>query len=286
MMPDQDEHPTPSSRQDAVSAGDSSLREERCSDRPTLVGTPPLSDSGAKSERPSDRPTVVPELPPDVLVRQARSNAHGMAHHGTPDDESLVHPSISPSQTPTREPPDHEERNTQVEPIPTGWSISPHPNQDGALCFVDGHSRESVQPLPADPHLPAFELPRRSLDPGASLSDLYAVGNFTDAMREAEARLAANPDDEDAMRYADECRRTLTRMYLARLGPAGSRLRIAVPLAEIRWMTLDHRAGFVLSLIDGQSTVDEVLDICGMARLEALRILVELYEKGVVTIAD
>lgn len=86
------------------------------------------------------------------------------------------------------------------------------------------------------------------------------------------------------MRYADECRRTLTRMYMARLGPAGSLLRIAVPLTDIRWMTLDHRAGFVLSLVDGASTVDELLDICGMPRLDALRILVELREKGALTI--
>jgi hypothetical protein len=51
-----------------------------------------------------------------------------------------------------------------------------------------------------------------------------------------------------------------------------------VPDAEVRWLGLDHRAGFLLSRIDGVATVDELVDVSGMGRLEALKILAELLE--------
>jgi hypothetical protein len=47
---------------------------------------------------------------------------------------------------------------------------------------------------------------------------------------------------------------------------------------------LDHRAGFLLSRVDGLSTVEEVLDICGMPRLEALKTLVDLLDRGAIRV--
>jgi hypothetical protein len=187
------------------------------------------------------------------------------------------------SQVPTLEPPEAPPEEIQ-RATTQSWSIRPSLSADGALDFVDGHTRESLAPSAFEPAERGLRPRSMPLDPGASLSDLYAVGNFTDAMHEAELRLKQNPNDEDAMRYADECRRTLTRMYTARLSPDTATLRIAVPLEEIRWLTLDHRAGFLLSLVDGQSTVEDLIDICGMARLDALRILVELHTRGVVAL--
>jgi hypothetical protein len=52
--------------------------------------------------------------------------------------------------------------------------------------------------------------------------------------------------------------------------------------SQLRWLGLDHRSGFLLSRIDGLSTVDELLDVCGMPRLEALKTLSELLERGAI----
>ena len=60
---------------------------------------------------------------------------------------------------------------------------------------------------------------------------------------------------------------------------------ISVPPTEIRWLSLDHRAGFLLSLVDGTSTVDEILDISGMTRLAALRIMFTLAQQNVVKLS-
>jgi hypothetical protein len=116
------------------------------------------------------------------------------------------------------------------------------------------------------------------------MKDRYAMGDFSGALVVAEGMLEIDADDIDAQRYAKSCRDVLTQMYSARLGSLSQRVRVAVPGDQIRWLSLDHRAGFVLSLIDGSSTVEELLDISGMNRLDALRILYTLYDQRVIAL--
>jgi hypothetical protein len=118
----------------------------------------------------------------------------------------------------------------------------------------------------------------------SEMKDRYAMGDFTGALVVAEGMLERSADDIDAQRYAQSCRDVLTQMYSARLGALSQRVRVAVPSEEIRWLSLDHRSGFVLSLIDGSSTVEELLDISGMNRLDALRILYTLYDQRVIAL--
>lgn len=162
----------------------------------------------------------------------------------------------------------------------------------------------STSQLGRDPRDPVLELDlgevARSVPPPAVLmpsapasgrdaeitemKDRYAMGDFTGALVVAEGLLGLNADDIDAQRYAQSCRDVLTQMYSARLGALSQRVRVAVPGDQIRWLSLDHRAGFVLSLIDGSSTVEEVLDISGMNRLDALRIIYTLYDQRVIAL--
>jgi hypothetical protein len=61
-------------------------------------------------------------------------------------------------------------------------------------------------------------------------------------------------------------------------------LRLAVSKLRIAELALDHRSGFLLSLIDGKATVEEVLDMCAMPEPQALAILHELLRRGVVVV--
>jgi hypothetical protein len=47
-------------------------------------------------------------------------------------------------------------------------------------------------------------------------------------------------------------------------------------------LAIDSRTGFLLSLIDGASTFEAILDVCGMPRLDALRILDDLVQRGAI----
>ena len=61
---------------------------------------------------------------------------------------------------------------------------------------------------------------------------------------------------------------------------------LAVPAAKVKWLGLDPQAAFLLSLVDGQTSVAEVLECCQMGRLEALRVFTELLEaKAILRVA-
>jgi hypothetical protein len=120
----------------------------------------------------------------------------------------------------------------------------------------------------------------------ATMKDRYAMGDFTGALEIAETLLLADSADLEAQRYATSCRDVLMQMYLSRLGGLDQVINVVLPPEELRWLNLDHRAGFLLSLVDGASTIEEVLDISGMPRLDALRILATLREQRAILLGS
>jgi hypothetical protein len=118
------------------------------------------------------------------------------------------------------------------------------------------------------------------------MRDRYATGDFTGALVVAESLVEAAPDHEEARRCVERCTDVLSQMYTARLGSPAQAVRVAVPNDQIRWLSLDHRAGFLLSLVDGHLTIEELLDISGMSRLDALRILYGLLDQRVIALCD
>jgi eukaryotic-like serine/threonine-protein kinase len=71
---------------------------------------------------------------------------------------------------------------------------------------------------------------------------------------------------------------------LARLGGPRKVPKVTVDTAKVVALGLDHRAGFVLSLVDGSSSVEDLLDVSGMPRRDALRILCELVERRAIKV--
>lgn len=120
----------------------------------------------------------------------------------------------------------------------------------------------------------------------SAMKDRYAMGDFTGALEIAETLLASDSADLEAQRYATSCRDVLTQMYLSRLGGLDQVINVVLPPEELRWLNLDHRAGFLLSLVDGASTIEELLDISGMPRLDALKILATLREQRAILLGS
>ena len=76
----------------------------------------------------------------------------------------------------------------------------------------------------------------------------------------------------------------LQQMYLTRLGDGSTVLRVGLAPDAIQELSLDHRAGFLISMLDGHATIDEIVDISGMPALEVLRLLFEMSEQGVIAV--
>jgi hypothetical protein len=136
----------------------------------------------------------------------------------------------------------------------------------------------------------AFELASRasrstpSLDLVSEMSERFALGDFSGALRAAELVLGQDAGHELAAHYAAESRQKLEGLYLSRLSALGTTPCLALPESEVRWLGLDSRTGFLISRIDGQTDYETLLELSGMPRLEALRCLVELVNAKVVRI--
>lgn len=140
------------------------------------------------------------------------------------------------------------------------------PSEGGALDLVD-RSRPSQQ-----------------LDLVGEMEELYALDDLTGALRFAELILGREPDNVQARQCAQNCRARLIQLYASKIGDLGGVPVQALSENQMRWLGLDHRSGFLLSRVDGLSTIEEVLDVCGMPRLEALKTLVDLLERGAIRV--
>jgi hypothetical protein len=129
----------------------------------------------------------------------------------------------------------------------------------------------------------APEISERTIDdPLAEMGERFALGDYTGALEMADIILAEDPGNLEAAECGENCRTVLESMYAARLAPLDRAPIVVVPPTQMRWLSIDHRAGFILSLVDGSSTVETILDLSGMPKLDALRILNELVQQKVV----
>ncbi|MEO7109948.1 MAG: hypothetical protein ABI183_05895, partial [Polyangiaceae bacterium] len=115
------------------------------------------------------------------------------------------------------------------------------------------------------------------------MRDRFSLGDYSGALVVAEAILESEPKHAEAHQVAQHCRRVLEQMYIARIGPLTRVPIVGVPRDQLRWLSIDHRAGFLLSHVDGVSTLEMILDVSGMSPLDALRILFELAQQRVIT---
>jgi hypothetical protein len=77
---------------------------------------------------------------------------------------------------------------------------------------------------------------------------------------------------------------SLEDTYFATLGGPTGVPRITLPPARMKELPLSPHAAFVLSQIDGACSVDDILDISTLGRLDTLQILYDLAQQGVITV--
>jgi hypothetical protein len=111
----------------------------------------------------------------------------------------------------------------------------------------------------------------------------FALGDFSGSLETVNTILKLDPGHDEARAYKQQNEATLLSMHESKLGPLDAAPRLAIKPADVMWLNLDHRAGFVLSQIDGRVTYDELFALSGLTRLETARILAGLLQDGVIT---
>jgi hypothetical protein len=112
--------------------------------------------------------------------------------------------------------------------------------------------------------------------------DRYLAGDYAGALDIADVVLTETPGNLLVRECRDRSRDALAKVYAEKVGPLG---RVPVVIAEsavVQCASIDHRAAFLLSLVDGTSTLQAILDACAMPRLEALRIVQQMVLRKIV----
>jgi hypothetical protein len=118
----------------------------------------------------------------------------------------------------------------------------------------------------------------RLVETAASLAD---AGQYERSVMAADLALAEEPDSAVAQKLVTRHRDAITSVFQGYIGDLDRTPRLAKSLSELGSAQISPRAAFLLSRIDGMLTIDELLDVSGMPRLEAYRYLCQLYLRDI-----
>ncbi len=161
-----------------------------------------------------------------------------------------------------------------VPATPTSRGLALHPPEADAPVEVEVEVDVELgtSPEPGQPQSP---------DIGALLlqaADQLDLDDHTGALETVEKVLALDPQNATAHELLQRCESTLLAMFESKLGDLTFRPQVKLKPDEIVWLNLDHRAGFVLSMVDGQISYDDLFTLSSMSRLDTARILVHLVQ--------
>jgi len=112
----------------------------------------------------------------------------------------------------------------------------------------------------------------------------FERGDLVAVLVEGRALLARRPASKAVLHYTAAARALLVRQTLEELGGSTRtpRVRASTSLADV---DIHPREAFILSLIDGASTVEEIVDMSGMPQLDVLRVLLGLCQRELVHVS-
>jgi hypothetical protein len=106
-------------------------------------------------------------------------------------------------------------------------------------------------------------------------------GDRQKAVCAVDLALNEDPNSAIAQKLITRHRDAIMSVMQSYLGDLERQPVLAKSLKELQDAPIGPRAAFLLSRIDGSITIDELLDVSGMPRLEAFRHLCQLYLRGI-----
>jgi tetratricopeptide (TPR) repeat protein len=101
------------------------------------------------------------------------------------------------------------------------------------------------------------------------------------AVAAVDLALSEDPNSVLGQKLITRNKDTIMALFQSYLGDLDRMPQLARPLNELANAPISPRAAFLLSRIDGTLTIDELLDVSGMPRLEAYRHLCHLFLRGI-----
>jgi len=183
---------------------------------------------------------------------------------------------------------------TEEQPLPTGSRSAPidsEPDFEGTrgdivLSFdpIDARTAQILDEVDrgAPASEPREEKTRRRITALIDGAQIWAATEELDkAVAAIDLALSEDPNSALAQKLIHRNRETIMAVFQGFLGDLARQPALARPLHELGSAPISPRAAFLLSRVDGNLSIDELLDVSGMPRLEAYRYLCQLFLRGI-----
>ena len=157
--------------------------------------------------------------------------------------------------------------------------IAPEPDGIQFDEPVEYAAPEAPPPTPSTPSSPPAHGAAAILAEGRRR---YQLHDFGGALEVLESIPSDTPEANEARNLTASARREMLKMYESKIGDFEQVPRVLISSEEIIWLSLDHRAGFILSQIDGSVTYEDIISLSGMPRLDTVQILSKLLSDRVI----
>ncbi|MBI5496446.1 MAG: hypothetical protein HY904_15595 [Deltaproteobacteria bacterium] len=271
----------------------------------TVIGSPATPGPwDAVSSPPTPMPQAQPAAPPAPrmgVVVQGDANAdglHSMWEPPAPGAPTASPPVIQPATRPNPTPAPKPAAAAAAPPSPpvvtappaaaSPWDDGPAAgaavtlDPSGAVQKGGNKARPAAARASAGAGAGAGDVKSRCAAMMARVKELHDLGDFSGSLEIVEKVLELDPQNAEARDYMERNEETLLQMYLSKLGPLERTPRMRMTADQVIWLNLHHKAGFLLSRVDGMSSFDDILSLSAMPRLETVRILAQLLSAGVI----
>lgn len=276
-------------------------------------GSEAVAEGPADGEE-NERPTVSPPFDPAAFARtHARATPPGGTgqpappRRKTPTRPISLANALAPSDIPPRpprkaalatlpKPPPTVDEFADFDELPTRPPPADSPSEDpfleiGRASHSDAdlefnlaaETARHIEPEPETFRPSESHKIEPPVSPTAAMNARIELGDYSGALEIAEEILSKDPSNLSARACAETCRSVLRQMYTTRIGPLEGVPVVMVARDQLRWLSIDHKAGFVLSLVDGVSSLEMIIDVSGMPELDTLRILSELAQQRIIS---
>jgi hypothetical protein len=206
-------------------------------------------------------PTPLPELDKELFFGRVQ------------DDDSLIQYMRSTGdllvKPQTLDVPDESDFDYRAEEEPGDWEMQ----KSGEIIFED-----AVEMAPPAKNKEKRRSPAEILADARNRMSLHDFQGVLDFVQQ----IPAHQRNEEANKLFATSRANLLKMYESKIGPTDRVPKVRLSTEEVIWLNLNHRAGFILSQIDGSVTYEDLIALSGMDRLDTVRILAELITQKVI----
>jgi hypothetical protein len=115
-------------------------------------------------------------------------------------------------------------------------------------------------------------------------SEMLELDNHSGAMELISKAAELAPCHPKVLQLRLHSESILLAMLESKMGDLEAAPFVQLRDEEILWLNLDDKTRFVLGKVDGKVSLDRLLSLLGMSRLELARILNQLFDGGVIAV--